>query len=69
MVQRRETDGSRQPTALELEIAEIQGMKICGLVVSFTDTYISMQNILHHAQEVGTERFSRPGRSPHLCPI
>jgi len=36
------TDGSRQPTSLELEIAEIQGTYIRGIVIDFTylRTYI-----------------------------
>ena len=33
-------DGSRQPTALELEIAGIQGTDICGIVLYFTDMHI-----------------------------
>jgi len=53
------TDGSRQPTTLELEIAGIQGTDIRGIDLELTDAYISRQDLLHHAQEVGTERLSR----------
>ena len=68
------TDGSRQPTALELEIAEIQGTDICGIVIDFTYARISRQDLLRHAQEVGTERFSCrlglvPAPSPHLTSL
>jgi hypothetical protein len=37
------TDGSRQPSALELEVAEIQGMNIFGVDLGFTDAYVPIQ--------------------------
>lgn len=54
------TDGSRQPTELELEIAQIQGTTdICSIIFGFSDAYLSRQDLLHHTQEVGTKRVSR----------
>lgn len=68
------TDGSRQPTTLELEIAQIQGTSIFGIVISFTDPYVFRKDLLHHTQEVGTERHSChlglvPAPSPHLTSL
>jgi hypothetical protein len=65
------TDGSRQPTALELEIAQIQGTDICGIVINFTDAYTPRQDLLHHTQEVGTARLSGlvPAPSSHLTSL
>jgi hypothetical protein len=66
------TDGSRQPTALELEIAEIQGAYIfCEIVVEIVLTHIypgkNFYTTLKRWVPKGSPATS--GWSPHLRPI